>query len=107
MSEIEDGKVTLFHWNILEVNEDNAIFVGLFLKPDSVRTVFPFNCGFRSSSAIKNFDPITGIGITKSGRCYQCVGEPSDPHGIIRSIVAWHFGSLNAKYRYNFADVDP
>ncbi len=107
MSEVEDEKITLFHWNILEVNEDTPIFVGLFFKPDSMLNVFPFNCGFRSSTPIKNFDPVTGRGITRSGRCYQCVGEPSDPQGIIRSMVAWHLGLSNAKYRYDFADVDP
>lgn len=96
------AEITLFHWNILELSDDLAIFVGLRQKSESVNLYFPYNCSFRSSTSIESFDINTGIGVTQSGRVYICTGKPSDPNKLIRLMVRLNYEGLRYQYRYKF-----
>lgn len=86
-------EIVLFHWNILELADDVAIFVGMRVSNETTSAYV-----FRYSTAIKLFDEETGIGVTKSGRIYRCVGRPSDPNGEIRMLVT----QMTRGYLYNF-----
>lgn len=95
-----DGEITLFHWNILDLSDEHAIFVGLRVKTG---TSSPYV--FRYSTSIKSFDESTGIGITESGRVYRCEGLPSDPKGEIRGMVRQTMQYRNYRFRYDFESI--
>lgn len=92
-----DDEIILFHWNILEFNDEHAIFVGLRVKAGTSSTYV-----FRYSTAIKSFDESKGTGITESGRVYRCEGLPSDPKGEIRGMVRQIMQYRNYRFRYDF-----
>lgn len=103
-----DNEIILFHWNILELTDDMAIFVGLHHRLDrdiSQPEDILLNYSFRQSTPIKLFDEQLGHGITYSGRRYQCIGEPSDPQNLIRIAVGILFGRI-VKFRYPFKEYD-
>lgn len=106
------NEITLFHWNILEIANGKAIFVGLRhrverdnpnLTSDSKDILLKYS--FRISTPIKEFDDHLGIGITYSGRVYQCIGKPSDPQHLIRTTINSLFDQ-HFKYRYIFKEYD-
>lgn len=92
-----DHEMILFHWNILDLSDELAIFVGLRMKAG---TSSPYV--FRWSTAIKSFDESTGIGITESGRVYHCQGLASDPKGEIRGMVSQMMCGRSYRFRYDF-----
>lgn len=92
--------MVLFHWNILEVSDELAVFVGLREKAGSSSPYV-----FRHSTAITSFDESTGIGMTESGRVYQCEGLPSDPKDEIRGIVRQLMKSRHYRFRYPFSST--
>tara|TARA_R110001599_G_scaffold57476_1_gene157939 strand:+ start:522 stop:851 length:330 start_codon:yes stop_codon:yes gene_type:complete len=107
-----NNEIILFHWNILEMPDGKAIFVGLryrgerdipSLIADSKDLLL--NYSFRFSTPIKEFDEQLGHGITYSGRVYQCIGKPSDPQHLIRNTINRHFGR-HFTYRYKFNEYD-
>lgn len=98
--------IMLFHWNIIEIGDDLAIFVGMKHKLGCEDETFPFNCSFRTSTAIRSFDAKTGVGITTSGRVYYCTGKPSDPHGLIRLMVKLKYEGLRYRYRFEFTAAE-
>lgn len=76
-----DNKITLFHWNILELPDNRAIFVGLqhrperdYIKSHDITADILLNYSFRQSTTIQLFDERSGQGITGSGRQYHCLG---------------------------------
>jgi hypothetical protein len=104
-----DNKITLFHWNILELPDNQAIFVGLQHRPErdniqkhDITADILLNYSFRQSTAIQLFDEISGQGVTRSGRQYHCLGLPSDPKNLIRKVVKLKFGLLPCRFRYEF-----
>lgn len=94
--------ITLFHWNILELGDDLAIFVGLYKKADNPKSCSAYYFSFRTSTESIHFDETTGYGKTISGRDYRCVGAASDPHGIIRAIVNEKMRGIPYQFRYAF-----
>lgn len=94
--------ITLFHWNILEISDDLAIFVGLYKKRDNPESDSTYHFSFRRSTKIIHFDELTGYGKTLSGRDYQCIGAASDPHGIIRAMVNKKMRGMPYHFRYPF-----
>lgn len=94
---MNEDEMVLFHWNILEVSENLAIFVGMRVKAGTNSSYV-----FRYSTSIKSFDESNGIGITESGRVYRCQGSPSDPKGEIRTLVKQIMRGQNYHFRYTF-----
>lgn len=97
---MNEEEIILFHWNILEFNDEHAIFVGLRVKAG---TSSPYV--FRYSTSIKSFDESTGIGITESGRVYHCQGSASDPKGEIRAMVRQMMLGRSYRFRYDFESM--
>jgi len=62
--------IILERWRVLEVdNQQGQVqrhFVGFNVE----------DCEGRVSTAIQQFDPVTGQGVTKSGRTYKLIGNP-------------------------------
>lgn len=97
-----EPEIILFHWNILELQEDLAIFVGLRHRNYRPGLSFPYSCSLRFSTSIKNFDELTGVGTTMSGRIYHCIGGASDPHGLIRRAISEKMAGRYYRFRYPF-----
>lgn len=100
-----EKEITLFHWNILELGDELEIFVGLRDKPDKYLRDTASDYLFRYSTPVESFDEVTGIGVTKSGRVYRCMGAPTDPHGEIRAIVGVILNGRNFRFRYDFREI--
>lgn len=105
-------EIILFHWNILEISDGKAIFVGLRYRgerdiPSHIADLedLLLNYSFRFSAPIKEFDEELGHGITYSGRVYQCIGKASDPQHLIRNTIDRVFGK-KFTYRYEFKEYD-
>lgn len=103
--------MTLYHWNILVLPDEQEIFVGLRQRPETVPPfkpaddedeLLPFT--LRNSSPIREFDQQRGVGFTESGRRYVVIGQPSDPTGMIRLSVSQMMPAGDIQWKYSFAD---
>jgi hypothetical protein len=101
-----EQEITLFHWNIVELSDDLAIFVGLRNRTQRQGLSYPYNCSCRFSTAIKCFDKESGQGTTLSGRIYYCLGTASDPDGLIRRAVHEEMRGRPYRFRYQFSMLD-
>lgn len=74
----EIPNIKLISWSIFEVTGE--------VNPEKTLHFVGFNLtegGGRTSSPIQEFDPVTGRGVTASGRVYELVGPPDeDPDGM-------------------------
>jgi hypothetical protein len=111
MNNKADAVMTLYHWNILVLPDEQEIFVGLRQRPETVPPfkpaddedeLLPFT--LRNSSPIREFDQSRGIGFTESGRRYVVIGQPSDPTGMIRLSVSQMMPATDIQWKYSFAD---
>lgn len=94
-------KLTLEDWNILEVDGDfdgtgkTLHFVGYDTKDYTVRV----------SSPIYEFDPRTGLGVTRSGNDYQVVGTPSTKALQSTRVQYWLTRNGSPPYQAQHVDI--
>jgi len=100
-----ESEITLFHWNILELDDDFAIFVGLRMKAGEDSSS-PNGFTLRRSTKVISFNEITGHGLTLSGRNYHCFGAASDPDQVIRRLIFIGMGGRPYRFRYAFSLPD-
>ena len=105
---------TLSYWNVLILPTGEEIFVGLRQRPESMvpevshdgdDQLLPF--ALHNSDPIESIDTSNGFGLTRSGQTYMLIGDPSDPHGMIRFSVSQMMRNDDIQWKYDFADIDP
>lgn len=73
-----DPEIRLASWRVYALPNGDHHFVGWNLDGEG-----------RVSSKIVSFDPTTRIGITRSGRAYELVGDPGNDSDALYTWGAW------------------
>ncbi|SAL43338.1 hypothetical protein AWB64_04597 [Caballeronia sordidicola] len=74
-----EPKISLLSWHIIETELDECHFIGV--RPDTKAA--------RISSPIYQFDSLSKLGVTSTGRRYQLIGDPGWSYDTVYLLVNW------------------